>query len=71
VTFEGGVPAVGTSIKAGDRTIGDLRSASDQGGFAVLRIDKLAECLERGETLSADDVSVTPIKPDWAKFQEA
>ncbi len=68
VTFEGGTPEPGTAIKAGSRDIGDLRSAGEHGGFAVLRIDKLKESTERGETLSADDVPVTAIKPGWANF---
>ena len=68
VTFDGETPTEGTVIKAGERTIGDLRSTSDHGGFAVLRIDKLTESLERGETLRADDMPVTAIKPDWTNF---
>ncbi len=68
VTFEGEAPACGSVIKAGSRDIGDLRSVGEHGGFAVLRIDKLKESTERGETLSADDVPVTAIKPGWFNF---
>jgi folate-binding protein YgfZ len=68
VTFEGAAPEPGAVVKAGDRDIGDLRTASGDGGFAVLRLDKLDESVERGETLSADDVAVTPIKPAWVNF---
>lgn len=68
VTFEGEAPAPGTAIKAGSRDIGDLRSAGEHGGFAVLRLDKLKDSTERGDALSADDVAVTPIKPGWVNF---
>ncbi|MGI9498427.1 MAG: YgfZ/GcvT domain-containing protein [Geminicoccaceae bacterium] len=68
VTFEDGSPTPGSAVKAGSRDIGDLRSTTDHGGFAVLRVDKLAESTERGETLSADGVSVTPVKPAWVNF---
>ncbi|MGI9487154.1 MAG: YgfZ/GcvT domain-containing protein [Geminicoccaceae bacterium] len=68
LAFDGEPPAAGTAIKAGSRDIGDLRSTGEYGGFAVLRLDKLKESTERGETLSADDVPVTAIKPDWVNF---
>ena len=68
VTFEGGEPAPGSVIKAGTRDIGDLRAAIGEGGFAVLRLDKLQESTERGDALLAGDVKVTPIKPDWVNF---
>lgn len=68
VTFEGGTPAAGSPVKAGSRDIGDLRSANGDGGFAVLRLDKLEQSTANGETLSADDVAVTAIKPDWVNF---
>ncbi|MGI9506663.1 MAG: YgfZ/GcvT domain-containing protein [Geminicoccaceae bacterium] len=68
VTFEGGTPAAGTAIKAGSRDIGDLRSACGGSGFAVLRLDKLEASAAAGETLSADDIAVTAVKPDWVNF---
>lgn len=68
VTFEGGSPEPGTPIKAGDRSIGELRATSGDGGFAVIRLDKLEESVGRGDRLLADDVNVTPIKPAWVNF---
>jgi folate-binding protein YgfZ len=68
VSFDSGKPEPGSAIKAGDRHIGDLRTSTGVGGFAVLRLDKLEESTERGDTLSADDVIVTPIKPSWVNF---
>ena len=66
VTFEGDAPAPGSPIKAGSRDIGELRAATGEGGFAVLRLDKLADSVERGEQLSVDETTVTAIKPPWA-----
>lgn len=68
VTFDGHPPAPGSAIKAGGRDLGDLRSVSDQGGFAVLRLDKLEASLAQGETLQAEGVEVSPIKPEWVNF---
>ncbi|MGI9421170.1 MAG: YgfZ/GcvT domain-containing protein [Geminicoccaceae bacterium] len=66
VTFEGDAPAPGSPIKAGSRDIGELRAATGGGGFAVLRLDKLADSIERGEPLSVDETIVTANKPPWA-----
>ena len=68
VTFEGGEPEPGSVIKAGARDIGDLRASVSDGGFAVLRLDKLEESAKRGDELLAGDVKVTPIKPAWVNF---
>ncbi len=68
VTFEGGEPEPGSVIKAGGRDIGDLRASNSEGGFAVLRLDKLEESVQRGDPLLAGDVKVTPVKPTWVNF---
>ena len=68
VTFDRGAPSPGAVVKAGGRSIGELRAHNEAGGFAVLRIDKLKESVEQGETLSADDLPIAAIKPDWVNF---
>jgi len=68
IAFDGGKPEPGTPIKAGERDIGELRTTSGDGGFAVLRVDKLEDSQTRGDTLSAGDVAVKAIKPDWVNF---
>jgi len=68
LTFEGASPAPGTQIKAGSRDIGELRAATENGGFAVLRLDKLEESVKQGETLRADETVATPVKPAWVNF---
>ena len=68
VTFEGGEPEPGSVIKAGGRDIGDLRASNSEGGFAVLRLDKLEESVKRGDPLLVGDVKVTPVKPAWVNY---
>jgi len=68
VAFEGEPPASGALIKAGDREIGEIRSAGDGWGLALFRLDRLADVADQGGTLSADGTTLTPKKPDWANF---
>ena len=68
VTFDGDAPEPGTPIKAGKKDIGDLRAANGSVGFAVLRLDKLDDSQARGDTLTADEVPVKAVKPDWVNF---
>lgn len=66
VTADGPLPAPGTPITAGSAEIGEMRSAVDGRGIALIRTDRLAEA---GDTpLLAGDVRITPVKPDWAAF---
>lgn len=69
VRFDGAVPpAPGARIKADEREIGEIRSAGDGWGLALMRLDRLAEVTDQGKTLIADNITVTPSKPDWANF---
>jgi folate-binding protein YgfZ len=66
--YEGEAPPAGAAITAGGRAVGTMGSAAAGHGLALLRLDRVAEALSRGEELSAGDVRVRPIKPDWARF---
>jgi folate-binding protein YgfZ len=68
LTFEGKAPSPGAVVKAGSRDIGEVRAVTDDGGFAVLRVDKLQEAIDQGEMLRIGDVGTTAIKPGWANF---
>jgi tRNA-modifying protein YgfZ len=68
VGYEGAAPQTGAAITAGGRTVGTMGTATAGRGLALLRLDRVAEALSRGEELSAGDVKVRPIKPDWARF---
>jgi hypothetical protein len=45
-----------------------MGSAAAGRGLALLRLDRVAEAMSRGEPLLAGGVPIRPIKPDWARF---
>ena len=66
VAIEGEAPPPGTPVMLGDEEAGEMRSARDGLGLALLRLDALAEA--EGRPLTAGAARLTPKKPDWAKF---
>jgi tRNA-modifying protein YgfZ len=68
VRYDGAALQAGTAIVAGDRQLGHMGSATTGIGIAVLRLDRVAEALSRGEALTAGGVPVHLVKPDWARF---
>jgi tRNA-modifying protein YgfZ len=69
VRYDGAVPPpAGTAITAGGRQIGAMGSAAAGRGLALLRLDRVAEAMSRGEALLGGGVPIRPIKPDWARF---
>lgn len=66
VAIEGPTPDPGTPVMAGDKEAGEMHSAMDGVGLAMLRL----EFLERAEPLAftAGKARLTPKKPDWAAF---
>jgi tRNA-modifying protein YgfZ len=68
VRYEGETPSPGTTITAADRQVGTMGSAAAGHGVALLRLDRVAEALSRGEELRAGTVAVKPVKPEWARF---
>jgi folate-binding protein YgfZ len=62
VSIDGDI-ASGTTIKCGDVDAGELRSAINGRGIALLRLDLVAK-----GSLSAEGVAITAEKPDWANF---
>lgn len=66
VEIEGPAPEPGTKLMLGDQEVGEMRSAVDGLGLAMIR-------LEHFETASADGATagaarVKPRRPDWASF---
>ena len=45
-----------------------MGSAADGHGIALLRLDRLADALSRGERLRVGNVPIRVVKPDWARF---
>lgn len=68
VSFEGTAPPAGSPVTAAGRPLGTIGSAAGGWAIALLRLDRVAEALARGEPLLAADVPVHPVKPDWARF---
>jgi len=68
VRYAGAAPPAGASITAGERQIGTMGSAAGGRGLALLRLDRAADALSRGERLVAGGVAIDLVRPDWARF---
>lgn len=64
VAIEGIAPPPGTKLTRADAEVGEMRSAVDGTGLAVIRI----EDIEAGTPLAAGAATVRPLKPGWARF---
>jgi hypothetical protein len=67
VSVEGGLPPSGTPVLRDGVEVGELRSARDGFGLALLRIDAVAE----GVALSAGGARLTPRVPGWMRLPGA
>jgi folate-binding protein YgfZ len=67
VTIAGPLPAPGTPVMLGTEDAGEMRSASDDMGLALLRLEALSEASAE-KPLTAGAARLTPHKPAWAKF---
>ncbi|MDX2288968.1 MAG: folate-binding protein [Hyphomicrobiaceae bacterium] len=63
------LPASGTPIRAGAATIGTLGSTQDTDGLALLRTDRAAEALSKGEPVTAGDLALHLSVPPFATFK--
>ena len=68
VAYDGAAPLPGIDAKVGERNVGFMGSAVGGRGLAMLRLDRVAEGMASGETLSAGGVVLTLTKPAWANF---
>lgn len=68
VSIEGPAPAPGTPLMLDGKEAGEMRSARDGVGLALVRIEAWPEGEKTGRPLIADAATVTPRKPDWAAF---
>jgi folate-binding protein YgfZ len=57
------LPAPGTAVTAGDREIGEIASVYGVRGFALLRLDRLAEA--GTGSIAAGTVPITIERPNW------
>ena len=68
VTIDGPLPNPGTPIFAGDSEAGEMRSAFDGIGLALMRLDRVQESEVEGLELVAGKARIKPKKPDWASY---
>jgi hypothetical protein len=68
VRIEGGRPAPGSEIRAGDLPVGTLGSSSGALGVAMIRLDRASAAAERGDTLQAGASTLHLAIPEWASF---
>jgi folate-binding protein YgfZ len=68
VAYKDVTPLEGVEVKIGDKAAGFFGSAANGRGLAKLRLDRVEDGLKAGERLSAGNISLTLVKPDWAKF---
>jgi tRNA-modifying protein YgfZ len=68
VRYDGTAPAPGAAVTAGDRQVGTMGSAAAGHALALLRLDRVAEAMARGEPLLAGGIPIHLVKPDWARF---
>jgi len=64
VAIAGPAPAPGTPVMRGGKAAGEMRSAGDGLGLALMRLEALAD----GGPFTAGEAQLTPRKPDWAAF---
>jgi len=72
VAIRGDAPLVaGAEITAGAAVIGTVGSVTGSDALALVRLDRAAEALAKGISLTAGGVAVALRKPDWANFELA
>ncbi|MGA2996878.1 YgfZ/GcvT domain-containing protein [Bradyrhizobium sp.] len=64
VMLDGPAPEAGSTILAGDKSVGTMGSAADHYGLALIRIDRTSEALEAGTPLTAGGLSIRIADPD-------
>ena len=70
VVFEDFASEVGVPVLADEVAVGVMGSSvrGSGRGLAMLRLDRAAEALAAGKPLMSGGMALTPVKPDWARF---
>jgi folate-binding protein YgfZ len=66
VRIEGATPAPGTPVVLDGEEAGEMRTALDAQGLALLRLDVVERADREGRRLTAGDAAIMPFKPAWA-----
>ena len=67
VRIDGPAPAPGTPVLAEGREVGEMRSARDGLGLALLRLEAVGE----GRRLAAGSAAIAPTRPAWMRLDES
>ena len=68
VSIEGPIPPPGTKIMSGEKEAGEMHTAVDGAGLAMLRLEFLEGASGKDGGFTAGGARITPHKPDWAVF---
>jgi folate-binding protein YgfZ len=68
VDIAGAAPPPGTQVLLDGKDAGEMRSAADGKGLALLRLEQLERAMRGDGVLKAGDATLTARKPDWAAF---
>lgn len=68
IGYQGVAPDAGAAILAGERPVGRMGSVAAGRGIALLRLDRVADAMSRGEPLHCGTVPIRLVKPEWAHF---
>ena len=64
VTLDGAPPEAGTTVMAGDKSVGTMGSTAGQNGLALIRTDRVADALAAGQGLSSGGLAIRLADPD-------
>lgn len=68
VAIDGAPPPPGTPILCEGKEAGEMRSARDNAGLALMRLEYIDRGLAGDVRFEAEGSTITPRKPDWAAF---
>ncbi len=68
VCAETALPAAGSDILAGEKSVGSLGSSDGSKGLALLRLDRAKTAMDAGVPLTCEGVVLTPSIQEWASF---
>jgi folate-binding protein YgfZ len=69
VRYDEFAPEAGIPVQANEKPVGTVGSAARGRGLAMLRLDRVAEALAKGERLTAGGIALEVVKPAWARFE--
>jgi folate-binding protein YgfZ len=66
--LDGLSPEIGVSILAADKSVGTMGSSAQGKGIALVRIDRVADALDAGQTLTAGGLEVKLAEPEIVRI---